>query len=392
MKNSILLSIAALIAPCLLFIGCKNEPQVVESIFKYIQPNYTDVKLVAEHDSIHFRLSENTYNEIKSFNYFLHKGVPYVSFYDGRSASINIYEFASQKRVKKIKIKKWLGNERLYKTSVFVHNLDSIFIANLKTLYLYDVEGKRKSSIEFINSIDQLAFFDNPQPPVLHNNVLFAGVRPWVKETSLSAIKEWRLLYGFNLRDSTKQVYYSLPEAYTKNIYGSHFLNYSFCYNDKNHFVFSFPADSNIYETNLSNYHVAYNGKSRFQTSDISPVSEEAIKNDEAYKEYRLRDSYGFIYYDAFHKRYLRLARQKYTEAEYASKASLKKQSLIIFNEKFEIISESKIEDDFSFSSLFFTADGGIYARVNSKDEYALHFVRLSYTDSQGKANYLTKK
>ena len=392
MKNNILLNATVAIVCCLHFMSCKNEPHVVKSTFKYIQPNYTDVKLRATHDSIHFRLSESVYNDIKSFNYFLHKGTPYISFYDGRSASINIYDFASQKRVKKIKIKKWLGNERLYKTSVFVHNLDSIFIANLKTLYLYDVEGKRKSSIEFNNRIDQLAFFDNPQPPVLRNNVLFAGIRPWVKETSLSAMKDWRLLYGFNLCDSTKQVYYSLPEIYTKNIYGSHFLNYSFCYNNKGHFVFSFPADSNIYETNLKDYHVAHNGKSRFQSGDILPVPEEAIKNDEAYKAYRLRDSYSFIYYDAFHKRYLRLARQKYTEAEYASKASLKRQSLIIFNEKVEIISESKIEDDLSFGSLFFTADGDIYARVNSKDEYALHFVRLAYTDIQGKDSYLTKK
>jgi hypothetical protein len=185
------------------------------------------------------------------------------------------------------------------------------------------------------------------------------------------------------MQKGSKELYYQLPEIYQENLYGYSFLDYSYCHNDRGNFVFSFAADTNIYETNLKDYHVAYYGKSRFQAGPIKPVTKEDLRRDDSYKLYALRDSYGPIFYDPYKKRYLRQAKQKITEADFLAKNTSKKRTVIIFNEQFKIIGESETDDQFSFSSIFFTESGGIYARVNPGDEHALHFARLVYEEGE---------
>jgi hypothetical protein len=187
-------------------------------------------------------------------------------------------------------------------------------------------------------------------------------------------------------------LYYHLPELYQNNLYGFNFLNYNYCYNNHGRFVFSFPADTNIYETDLAGCHVAYYAKSRFHSGNITPVSKEELQgNDAGYKQYKLRDSYGPVYFDPFRKRYLRLAKQKISAADYTNKKLERKESVIVFNENFKIIGELEITDDFAFSTLFFTSNGDMYARVKPGDEYALHFVRLEYKEDPNKPSQLTK-
>jgi hypothetical protein len=154
-----------------------------------------------------------------------------------------------------------------------------------------------------------------------------------------------------------------------------------YCVNDKGNLVFSFSADTSIYETNLEDYHVAYYGKSRFQEEDISPVPETELEKDNGFKQLTIRDSYGPIYYDSYKKRYLRVARQKISGELYETNKWERRSSFIIFDENFRIIGEGRFPADLSYSSIFFTPEGRIYSRVNIKDEYALHFVRLAYEE-----------
>jgi hypothetical protein len=187
-------------------------------------------------------------------------------------------------------------------------------------------------------------------------------------------------------------LHYSLPVIYKKGLYGRRFLQYSYCYNDKNNFVFSFPADSNIYESNLTDYHISYPGKSRFQQGSIEPVSRKSLENDEGGKEYTFRDSYGPIYFDPYKKRYLRIAKQKVSKEAYVAKTTSRKSSIIVFDEHFKIIGEFICSDDYLLDTIFFTPDGGMYARINPKDESALHFVRLAWSGEPNESMPLTKK
>jgi hypothetical protein len=353
-------------------------------VYKYLEPNYNLVQIRTGGDTISFPLDADTYNSIKSFNLFVEDSIEYISFYDRRSETINIYNFWTGTLKKKINLKECFKNRKLYNTTVYTKCFDSIYLTNELALYLID------TSYSFIDSIPFLEkpfivrpSFENSTPPIIRGQTLYAKARPYLKETSQKDLRKWRTIYSFNIENHQKELHYPLPETYRNNIFGYYFFNYSYCYNHKNNMVFSFPADSNIYETDLKAYNMEYFGKSKLQTKHIEAVSKQDIATGESlYRSYALRDSYGSIYYDPHNKRYLRVAKSKISYEDYKRKNFKRKQRLIIFDEQFKIIGESPVDSEISLSSLLFTSNGRIYARTNAKDEYALHFVRLIYENN----------
>ena len=374
-----------------LHFNCKENNQPVASTPKFITPVYTTIELSRKPDSLHFPLSKNTFNEIKSFNYFTYHNTSYISFYDRLSESTIIYDFLTKQLVKKIDLKKIINKKGMFKASVYVKNFDSIFVTHSTDLYLLDSSGTIKKSIPFFKEKESFAFFETTLPVLIKDNTVYMGVRAFVNETSLKAIKKWKILYGFDFHNEAKAVYYSLPPVYSKGLYGRRFMEYSYCYNNKGNFVFSFPADTNIYETNLADYHIAFYAKSKYQQGSVEPVSKEALEKDEGQKEYVLRDCYGPVFYDPYKKRYLRFFKQKVNREAYESKDYDRQVSVIVLNEQFKVIGEFMFKKDYSYDTIFFTPDGGIYARVNAKDEHALHFVRLAWND-ENESMPLTKK
>jgi hypothetical protein len=355
-----------------------------------IRPQYSSVQLLPQKDTLRFPLSENTYNQIRSFNYFTDKGHSYLSFYERRSQTILIYDFATSKRVKKIVLKKCFGDKQLVKVSSYVKSFDSIFVTNQMTFYLMDSSGTIKKSIDFFNSESAMATIQSSTPLIFRDGKIYTGVQPFINEKSLPEIRKWKTLYAFDFNDESRQLFYPVPRIYRDNIYGDRFFDYSYCYNDKGNFVFSFPADSSLYETDLLNYHRAYYGKSIFQKEPITPVSLAVMRDDnDEFKQFLFRDSYSTIYFDPYRKRYLRLVRHRILEADYDPRNTSKKQSVIVFDQNFRIIGECRLNGDFVFSTLFFTPDGSIYARINRDDEYALNFVRLEYQEELQKQSFV---
>ncbi|WP_158642731.1 DUF4221 family protein [Chitinophaga japonensis] len=367
----------------IIILSCNETAHTVDNVYRYTEPNYDLVELKETTDTVTFSLNENTYNVIKSFNIFSQGKEEYISFYDRRSESINIYHFQSGKLLKKIILKSFFPGEKLFKTTVYIRNFDSVFINTRNRCFLFDSSGRLKGSAAFLEDPPNAwAKFENTNPPVVKEGLLYASTRPYVKETSLEALRQWKLLYRFDMENDKASLCYPLPVMYQENIYGYHFLDYSYCYNNRNNFVFSFPADSNIYETDLTDYHVAYYAKSRRQADIILPVSKDTLEDNEGnYRSYLTRDSYGPIYFDPYRKRYLRVAKSGISMADYQAKNWEREQRLIIFDEHCRIIGESSINKEVILKSIFFTANGGIYARVNPRDEYGLHFVRLVYND-----------
>lgn len=372
-----------------------GERDIPESVtVHHLTPKYEGQSLILRLDTLHFYLNDSTFNNIKSMNNFIDHGIEYLCVYDERSESINFYDITSQQLVKKLLPKKHLQDTRLYKTSVYCLNFDSIFISNnKKKIYLLDSSCKIKVATKFaIKQFSNVAQLENSSPLVLKDSFVFAGIRPSGTITSIKKAREWRVMYRFNLHQNKKTLAYQLPVRYLNNLYGYNFMDYSYCFNNNNRFVFSFPADSNLFETDLSKLHIAHFAKSQWQKGDIEPLSsKEYIHPDSSYKQYQMSDAYGPVFFDPYHKRYLRYFRQKISEADYASKKFDKKSTVLIFNENLQIIGETDWPDGASFNTLFFTKDGCMYARVNRKDENALHFVRLEYKESD-KPIQLAKK
>src|SRR5690606_6615698 len=129
-------------------------------------------------------------------------------------------------------------------------------------------------------------------------------------------------------------------------------------------------ADTNIYETDLDQYHYAYRASSRIFDNRIMSVKEEDLNSGEAIsRQFLLSNGFGSIYYDPVHHRYLRVAQERLSEQEYAAKEWRKKQSLIILNDKFEIVGESPVDRDVALYSLFIDRKGNIFARVSLNND-----------------------
>jgi hypothetical protein len=364
--------------------GCRSSVRTIDHNFHSATPEYDRIQLIAKSDTLQFQLSNNSYNEVKSFNTFQEKGIHYISFYDQRSQSILVYYLLNQQLCRHIPLKKLFDTRQLHKTSVFIKNWDSIFIINRSTLRLFDSSGHRTVKIEFpTKPEDNVAVFDNHKQPVLIGHTLYAISRNRVDYRSLNALRNWKVMYSFDLKKGTTQLLYPLPKLYQENLYGDHFLEYNFCYNNRRKFVFSFPADTLLYETNFIDHFDSYFARSREQQEPIYPLSVQSLKKyEDELKESAIRDSYGPVLFDSVRKYYLRLARHKMTPEEFHAKKA-PRLTVLIFNEHFQIIGESAWPAGVDFESLFFTPDGQLYARTDFQNEYALKFVRFAYKDGQ---------
>ncbi|MCF6402118.1 DUF4221 domain-containing protein [Chitinophaga filiformis] len=380
-KISGLEQLVMLLVICLLFIGCGERKEVAKAVYKYTDPVYGDLGLKPVGDTLHFTLDEHTSQRIDALNLFNDHSNVYMSFYDRGSKSLNIYDFYSGKLIKNVSLRTWIKSGKLDKASIFVKCFDSIYVTTLSSLYLLDSAGVVKGRLESPEDISRRPYVTSTSPVVFKDSLVYMCIKPSIDDKSLKAQREWSPLYEIDLKNKKKTPYYSLPEVYQNNLLGYSFVDYGYCVNNKGNFVFSFAADPNLYETNLTDYHVAYFGRSKFQKEDIEPVSKEQLRKEDGYKVYSLRDSYGEVLFDPHRKRYLRLAKQKMTEADFDSKKGRKKRSVMVFDENFKIIGETMLGEGISFSFLLFLNDGSIYTRTKYEDKKALHFVRLAYTD-----------
>jgi hypothetical protein len=345
---------------------------------KHIQqtPRYSQFRFRLG-DTISFALAEYNYNRIAASSYFKCNDTTYLAFYDKGSKSILVYDFKSKIQIMNTRLAKWVKNSKLDKANVIFKNFDSIFVTTQSDFYLLDSAGKVYKQIEFFKQRGHEGTVSNTEPPILKGKYLYIGVKPNISEKSLIAHRKWRTLYKINIESGEKEMVYPLPPLYHTNLYGYSYLEYSYCINDKGNFVFSFAADSNIYETDVDSFQISYNAQSRFHKGLIPSMTKEQIMSTDSYQTYAIQDSYGPLLYDPNSKLYFRQAKQGGDPEDVKAKIYSKKRSIIILDQNFRIIGEQEYNDEFSFSSIFFTPEGKSYTRINYADESALHFAEL---------------
>ncbi len=369
--------ILVLIFACMLTPGC-GASSAPHTKHVHQNPSYKHITIKTG-DTISFPLSEHHYNNISASNFFVSNGRSFVSFYDKGSKSVLVYDFNTRELVKASPLINWVRKTKLDKASMYFINFDSIFVTTQESLYLFDSSGQIHKKIDFFTEKEKTGTVNNTEPAVVKGNSVFVGVKTVLSEKSLGAHKKWCPLYKIDLETGQKEMAYKLPDIYHKDLYGYPYMDYSYCINDKGNFIFSFAADTSIYETDINTFNISYNAQSRFHKGAIPSLSRDEISGPGTYKIYSLRDSYGPIIYDPFRNIYMRQAKQGMSEAEFDSKKGFKKRTIILLDSSFKIFGEVETNNEFSFSSMFFSSDGRPYVRVNSLDEQALHFTDIRF-------------
>lgn len=357
--------------------GCRDKELGGIPVQKYFPPVYNSLELAEGHDTLRFPLKGITLKNIETVSFFIDKGVDYIAISDMQS--LNIYLLKSQELVKKISIAQYIPFKKHYKTSVYCRNFDSIFISNNpNSLFVIDSAGRNKSAYYFpTNSF--LTTFETNRPPIIKDSFLYAGIILSGELRSIKEINDFQLICRFDLKNRITIGDYHFSRQYRSHLYVYDFLNYSYSFNNRGNFIFSFPADSNLYETDFAGINIAYNSKSQFQQYDIIPLEKRKSDNGGTDRQYRTSSSYGSIYFDPYHKRYLRIFNQELSEKKFNA-GERNQKSILIFNEELHIIGESPFPAGIR-SSLSFTSDGGIYALLKPKDTSYLSFVRLIYKE-----------
>ncbi|MRG47686.1 DUF4221 domain-containing protein [Chitinophaga sp. SYP-B3965] len=383
--------------------GCKEEPKsnLVESSYEYIDPEYDQVSIEATPDSLHFLLSDHFYSSLRSFNAFSSGDSTYVSFFNKQARAIGIYDVENQRVAGYVELADSIIGKRMDNVTVFCYNFDTILVATKTKLFLIDSSGKILSSFKLFG--DYLASkdlqgqkrlttqinLDNTKPPVFKDNVLYSAIRPaYYTNRTLSAQRRTHIAYAIDLRGNKASLLYNFPRSYWEKYFGYYFIDFYFCRNDKEDFIISFSGDSNIYATDLAGISHSFTGKSNLLKGDISPLGRETDSSVVEIKHFMSSDKYGPIYFDTYRKRYLRAALQgNQGDDQTSSRKEEINQSILVFDEKFKIIGESKLPGDISLRHMFITPNGKIYARTRMRDEYRIHFVRLEYKENHLKVS-----
>jgi hypothetical protein len=374
-------TLAVVLSINFIMVGCHNSSEPPSSTYRYISPDYYKVALRVTTDTIHFKLPDSASSKILSLNVFSENGGNYLSLLDKRE-SLYIYDFEKKTLIKRMVLKDIFFNHDVYHPSAYMLGFDSIFIINRDRLYLFDTTAAKNRSIEFLSEHpSSWALFDGGNPLAVRGLKFYTSVRPIVKEQEIDEVKKWLLLYQFDFSNKTSKLFYHLPEKFQGDMYGSRMLTSSFCINDKGGFVISVAADTNIYETDLEKYHYSHFAKSCYHQKDVFPVTKKDLVDRSAYEKYLTRDSYGAIYFDPMHKRYLRVARQALTEDDYDAFRWKRPQSLVILDNQFKIIGESSIPIDVRLDQMLIKPNGDIYVRVSDEDKRNINFVKLVYYD-----------
>lgn len=364
---------------CCITCSClyKHQPTGLTTISS--PPNYESYTIIPTTDTISFALDSIAFNEIKNFNYFNDGENELIQFYDARSQTISIYEFNTKKLLKIHELKNIFRNS-LYNTTVYVKKPDTILVTNKNTLYIINNNGIITDSIPFLTKpfLSRIKF-ESLTPPIFTDKTLIAKSRPSLKSTSISDLRKWKTLYNIDLEKKKLFLTNNLPESYQAKEYNVYFYDFSYCVSENGTLIFSFPADTFIYESNLKEYSTAYYAKSK--NHDIQNATTEVHSKyiDKTFKEYLSTFSYGSMYFDAANKRYLRVAKKNVSQQEIDQKNFQKQQTFIILNNGFQIIGESEYIPNISYSSLFFSKSGKMYARVASTNDDEVKFIRLEY-------------
>jgi hypothetical protein len=328
-------------------IGCNQYKNNSERII--LNSRSYDYGLMQQ-NILYFPLDSISAFDTKSLQVF-NKGLDkYFVYFNSKKNLLYFYDFYQQK----ISFNILLAEEGVDGVGsdvngIFINNLDSIYIFDDYVISRINNKGKVMERIRF----DQIPSFDfgftleagTKQNIYKHNDELYVGISseldPFL-QTSFNI--ENQVLLNIDLKNSHFTTHFDFPEKYKNNIYSPNYSNVYFTFNDEDElFVMSYPADSRLYLESFDNSEVIVDAESKY-FNQIEPMKENDMREDfmTYTKHYLTNFSFGPIYFDKYKNIYYRFVEHPISEADFDNRNWSKTCSIVILDNNFNIIGESK--------------------------------------------------
>lgn len=326
---------------------------------------------------------------LSAFIYEDKSGITYFTFQNQGKNEILFYDINKEELCFNIKPEVSGNNGVGFFLGYYIHNLDSIFLTTqgLEEIVLINKDAIIKEKIPYFQTDDNInlkhfySVSSRYHPLLLLNKNLYImpGCNRWAKKNPICA----------TINTNNKSIQ-SLPFNYpsflgadNKNKRASAEEYVSRCY-DGNHFIYSFYFDEDIYVTDLSHEKVdKVNVKSKY-IDKVKMLNDYGMLTHEDICE---NPNYGNLIFDKYRKVYYRIAYPQ-TKLEKGVRGidvidyGRKLFSIIILNEKFEIIGETLFPEYTYNSELLFVHKSGLYISKShcmspDYDDNVLNFEKL---------------
>lgn len=266
--------------------------------------------------------------------------------------------------------------------SVYVHNFDSIFVAQTYQITLLDSLGNIKSQIPVNDGSSKYTIGNlHGGSPVFYDakmESLYFQTYCWKCPQHKTSRYKSHISSQFNLK--TKQISpvpITYPILYQENYYGFAEQVYGTYIDSLN--IYTFPMTPNIYVYNrYTKNRQEFGGKSQYQ-KQLPPVLSRRQKDDDKAKiEHFSRAAFYYkVYHNPFQNYYYRFfspALSEKNEDDLFTKYGDREHILMIFDEQFKLIDEIKLEGKHQVFFTFCTPEG-LYVNRIEKDKKGLYTI-----------------
>lgn len=355
---------------CFLFwvvlFGCNSKGKEQPSTFE----------LIPTGNLIEFSLDDSTKNISDGLQYFK-DDKEYLMNVKWDANSIQIYDFASGRRVKELKFDQEGPNGVGPVFGVFPLSIDSIFLFNppfTSNFFLTNSEGKIVDRFEYqVPEGAGSAFVHNAfmnSPPIRSGNLLAVKHRfpANLREMTSDQLSSKTLGYQVDLNTGeVKESNHHFPSDYLDT--GLKLLEFSRV-KGKDRIVYSFFGDSKLYfapsfEDPLMSKEAGSSFlDERMETFNPNSTSFEFGKYNSA------ASSYGSIYYDSYRNVYYRFANPTQNVETEEDLIALRQNPgsfvVMVFDKNLELLTEKKFEAGIYYPSNSFVGEKGLYLSTNN--------------------------
>ncbi len=372
--------------------SCNNEKKTCIDTYSLVAH---DNSIVIKHDSL------SSPNDCKIFYFVTDKKEESIYALNKLNNSIDLYSIKGD-LIKRIKLEKEGPNGVGIASNFFVKSPDSIFVlATFQySVSLINANGKlqRKYSYLFNDTGKErlgnglISYGNDANQMMVKDNFLYAGASPFDDPTLRRYYNKANASLVLNMLSGKADFLTTLPEKWLKTYDEGYALTgiqteLSQTYNtEKGKCVISYNVDESIYEVDMNTKNTkSYQANSCFFGEIPWYKKSKAVQHDvnDEFNYVTSQPHYSSIYYDKYRKMYLRFAGtpNKNKKSEYDDKVWFI-YSVIILNENFEKVGETKLDENYQSSNLFVT-EKGIYIKHYKKDDEHSYFTLFTIQENE---------